>query len=317
MQAAVHLPQMGLNGTVPRVDRVVEVAAAARDLGLAAVSANDHLAFSRPWLDGPTLLAAVARDVDGLELATTVALPVLRGPAQLAATFAGLAALAPGRVVAGLGPGSSPTDFALARTPFDERFTRFDEAIAVMRDLLRGGPVPASWGGPLPDGVRPVGNTSEPIPLWLASWGSAAGLRRVARLGDGWLASAYNTTPDRFADAVHTLDTEAARRGREAIPAALATMWTWITDDEREARQVVDDLLAPTLGRDPQELAGRVSVGTPERCADLLSRYAASGCSRVYFWPVRDEVAQLHRLVTEVLPRVRPAAPAAGRQWQP
>jgi len=34
-----------------------------------------------------------------------------------------------------------------------------------------------------------------PVPLWIGSWGSAAGLRRVARLGDGWLASAYNTTP--------------------------------------------------------------------------------------------------------------------------
>lgn len=215
--------------------------------------------------------------------------------------------------MAGLGPGSSPIDFTLARVPFDERFTRFDEAIVAMRDLLRSGPVPTSWGGPLPEEVRPVGNTSEPIPLWLASWGSAAGLRRVARLGDGWLASAYNTTPDRFAAAVRMLDAEAARRGRDAVPTALATMWTWITDDDQEAQRIIDELLTPALGRDPQELSGRVCVGTPERCAELLSRYAASGCSRVYFWPVRDEVAQLHRLVTEVLPRVRPAPPAAGR----
>ena len=29
--------------------------------------------------------------------------------------------------------------------------------------------------------------------------GSRSGLRRVARLADGWLASAYNTTPEEFA----------------------------------------------------------------------------------------------------------------------
>jgi hypothetical protein len=33
----------------------------------------------------------------------------------------------------------------------------------------------------------------EPTPpIWICSWGSDAGLRRVARFGDGWLASAYN-----------------------------------------------------------------------------------------------------------------------------
>src|SRR6266487_4019939 len=38
-------------------------------------------------------------------------------------------------------------------------------------------------------------------PIWIGSWGSDAGLRRVARLGDGWLASAYNTTPELFTEA--------------------------------------------------------------------------------------------------------------------
>jgi hypothetical protein len=32
---------------------------AARDLGYTHLCANDHLVFSRPWLDGPTALAAV------------------------------------------------------------------------------------------------------------------------------------------------------------------------------------------------------------------------------------------------------------------
>ena len=57
------------------------------------------------------------------------------------------------------------------------------------------------------------------VPLWIGSWGSEAGLRRVARLADGWLASAYNTTPERFA-AARALSTESwrARTRRGAVP---------------------------------------------------------------------------------------------------
>ena len=35
-------------------------------------------------------------------------------------------------------------------------------------------------------------------PIMIASWGSEQGLRRVAKYGDGWMASADNITPDKF-----------------------------------------------------------------------------------------------------------------------
>jgi alkanesulfonate monooxygenase SsuD/methylene tetrahydromethanopterin reductase-like flavin-dependent oxidoreductase (luciferase family) len=131
----------------------------------------------------------------------------------------------------------------------------------------------------------------------VASWGSKAGLRRVATAGDGWLASAYNTTPERFAAALEQLG---------GLPSALATMWTWITDDRADAERVVRDVLAPLLGRDPQDLRERVCIGTPEHCAQLLSRYADAGCGRVYLWPLGDERRQLERIAGEVMPALGP-----------
>ena len=153
--------------------------------------------------------------------------------------------------------------------------------------------------------VRPP----APVPIWVASWGSAAGLRRVARWGDGWLASAYNTTPEAFADGRRRLARERQRLGGSDLPAAVATMWTWVTDDRAEAERVLVDVLAPIVRRDPAELRDRVCVGDEDHCADLLGRYAAAGCTRVHVWPLGDEVAQLERLVHDVLPRVagRPA----------
>src|SRR6476659_1998532 len=110
---------------------------AARECGFAAVSANDHFLFQTPWLDGPTALAAVIERSGAMQLATTVALVALRGPVPLGKTLAALDLLSDGRVVAGVGPGSSERDYDALGVPYDERWERFDEAVAILRSLLQ------------------------------------------------------------------------------------------------------------------------------------------------------------------------------------
>jgi len=38
-------------------------------------------------------------------------------------------------------------------------------------------------------------------PIWISSWGSPAGMRRIAQLGDGWQASALRSTLEEFGEA--------------------------------------------------------------------------------------------------------------------
>src|SRR3954452_16664852 len=285
-----------------RLTRAVD---AARDCGLAAVSANDHFLFRAPWLDGPTALAAVIDRSGAMELATTVALVALRGPVPLAKTLAALDLLSDGRVIAGVGPGSSERDYGAVGVPYEERWQRFDEAVALLRSLLGGDPppethlhylVPESRLAPAPR--RPGG-----IPLWIGSWGSKAGLWRVARLGDGWLASAYNTTPEAFTAGRESLSEELEAHGKDPgrFPNALATMWTWITEDARDEDRVLREVLAPMLRRDPDALRNQLCIGPAGKCAELLSRYAHAGCERVYLWPLGDEPEQIELAATTVL----------------
>jgi hypothetical protein len=98
-----------------------------------------------------------------------------------------------------------------------------------------------------------------------------------------------------------------AERGRDAdgFPNALATMWTWVSNDRAERDRVLVDVLAPLLQRDPDELGGQLCVGSVEHCAELLSRYAQAGCQRVYLWPLGDEQRQLERVASEVAPLIR------------
>src|ERR1700709_2447776 len=127
----------GTSWTVQELGEYVETATA---LGYEAVCANDHMVFSAPWLDGPAALAAVVASSGRANPVTTVANPVVRGPVALAKTLAALDLMSGGRVVAGLGPGSSPRDYESGGLPFEERWPRFDEAVRAVRTLLRGQP---------------------------------------------------------------------------------------------------------------------------------------------------------------------------------
>ena len=73
MQVGVHLPQLALAGDRLSADRLLTTVEAARRLGCVAVSANDHLDFAAPWLDGLVALASAAPAAGDLELMTSVA----------------------------------------------------------------------------------------------------------------------------------------------------------------------------------------------------------------------------------------------------
>ena len=172
MEYGVHLPLIDF-GAPASLRGLKEYARAAADLGYRWLCTNDHLVFSRPWLDGPTAVAAVVEESRELRLATTVALPVVRGPVQLAKTVAALDILSGGRVTVGVGPGSSAADYAAAGIPFEERRPRFREAVAALGALLEGGPGFEgefySTGGIV---LEPPPAQQPRPPIWVASWGS-------------------------------------------------------------------------------------------------------------------------------------------------
>jgi len=307
VELGVHLPLMQFGEERLSLRRLEGAVDSARDCGFAAVSANDHFVFQTPWLDGPTALASMIERSGKMALATTVSLAVLRGPVSLAKALAAIDVLSEGRLVAALGPGSSELDYRVLGIRFEERWKRFDEAIAVLRALLKGESMPDQpryYPVPPELELAPGPCRQGGIPLWIGSWGSSAGLARVARAGDGWLASAYNTTPERFSDARAALGLALEDRGRDPkrFPNALATMWTWVSNDRAEGDRVLANVLAPVLRRDPDELRTQVCVGPAGHCAELLSRYAEAGCERVYLWPLGEEPRQLELVAEAVAP---------------
>jgi alkanesulfonate monooxygenase SsuD/methylene tetrahydromethanopterin reductase-like flavin-dependent oxidoreductase (luciferase family) len=308
MDFGAHLPLMDFGGHPFTLEHLEGYTRTAADLGFAALSVNDHMVFEVPWLDGPTALAAVLGHAGNMTLATTVALIVTRGPIPLAKTLGAIDRLSGGRLVVAVGPGSSARDYEVVGIPFDERWRRFDEAIPTLRALWRQD-APAFTGSFYSTdgiGLEPRPTRPDGPPIWVASWGSDAGLRRVARLGDGWLASAYNTTPELFGAAWRTLSADLAGHGKDpaTFPNALATMWCYITENQAEAEQVLQERVIPTIHRPEAVLRERLPIGPAELFAEKLAAFADAGVQRVFIWPVADEQHQLERFWNTVRPLV-------------
>src|SRR5881227_1671973 len=129
VEFGAHLPLMDFGGHPYTLDHLLEYATTAQRLGFTMLCANDHLVFGAPWLDGPTALSAVMAHSGSMTLATTLALAVVRGPVALAKTLGAIDRLSGGRVLVGVGPGSSPADYQSVGLEFEERWARLDEAV--------------------------------------------------------------------------------------------------------------------------------------------------------------------------------------------
>ncbi len=306
MEFGVHLPLIAFRRQAFSLSHLVDYAKMAEQLGFTTLCANDHLTFSRPWLDSLTALAAILSETHHMTLMTTVALPVVRGPVPLAKSLVALDVLSGGRLIAGVGPGSLIQDYALMGIAFEERWKRFDEAIKLLRRLLQQDthPFTSQFYVPPVTPLEPIPIQEPGVPIWIGSWGSEAGLRRVAHLGDGWLASAYHVTPSSFADALTRLHQALHEAGREqaSFPHALGSMFYYVTEDRRLAEELLVEVLSPTLGRQVELLRERLPIGTPAECAEKLRELHTAGVRKVFLWPIEDEVEQLRRFHERVLP---------------
>jgi alkanesulfonate monooxygenase SsuD/methylene tetrahydromethanopterin reductase-like flavin-dependent oxidoreductase (luciferase family) len=159
---------------------------------------------------------------------------------------------------------------------------------------VRGEPVPAGrfYGGELTLAPLP----ERPPEVWFGSWGSDRRLASMAATADGWFASAYNATPQQYADARARLDDHLRDAGRspETFPDTVATAWLHVTEDRAEAEHVLTRVLAPILRRDPDTLR-HLPVGGAAHCAEALAAYAEAGADQVLLWPLRDATDQLER----------------------
>ena len=242
------------------------------------VDALEGLGFDSLWLservtsDAPDPvvgLAVAAGRTRRLKLGTSVLVLPGRNPVVLAKELATLDVLSGGRLLPAFGLGAvEPAEQHAFGVERGERSTWFDEALPLIRRLWQEEVV--DHAGPrfrltaVSVGPRPV---QKPPDVWLG--GRAPGeLRRVGRLGDGWLPSFC--TPAEAEAGRAMVEEAAAAAGRAIDPEHFGALVVYATGPLPERLRAA--LAARRPGVDPAEIVPVGFDGLRRRLEEFVSR---------------------------------------------
>jgi len=205
MRLGVVFPQTEI-GTDPAAIRAF--AQAAEDLGFHHILAYDHVLGATPrggeWL-GYTdedmfheiliLLGYLAAVTTRIELTTGILILPQRQTALVAKQAAEIDVLSGGRLRLGIGVGWNSVEYEALGERFEERGRKVEEQIEVLRAL---------WTKPLVNftgryhrivdaGLNPL-PVQRPIPIWMGGESERV-MRRIARMGDGWILGGTLRSP--------------------------------------------------------------------------------------------------------------------------
>ncbi|MBI2357502.1 MAG: LLM class flavin-dependent oxidoreductase [Deltaproteobacteria bacterium] len=304
IRVGIYLPNVGWEG-LPTPSELVEFAVAAEQLGFDSVWVEDRFLHRKLGiLEALSTLTFVASRTEKIRLGTCILLVNLRSPLLVAKMLSTLDYLSGGRVVVGASLGGSPEEYSSTGITMKSRVSRFAETLRAMR---------AFWGQGSFQGVsrhfQPADLPMEPkpiqprIPVWIGGKAEPV-FRRVALMGDGWLAS--STTPaEEFARGwakIREHATAAGRNPETLVPAKFC--YIHIENSAEEALQVLQERL-PRYYSVPYDAARLTLYGPPARCVQQAQTLLKAGVRTLILSTVTRDISQLERVAQEVLPALR------------
>jgi alkanesulfonate monooxygenase SsuD/methylene tetrahydromethanopterin reductase-like flavin-dependent oxidoreductase (luciferase family) len=254
--------------------------------------------LAKPRVDAICMLSAMAARTSRLKLGVACfASAPLRHPVLLAYQWASLDLLSGGRTIfvacmgtPGVGGGDFLREYAAFGIAPQERAARMEDAVNVLR-LASGGPF--SYHSPHLDldnvSIEPR-PTQDPVPIWITSNPELTkprnierGLRRVARLGDGWMVGSH--TPDGVATLGAKLDEYLTEERGEVPPDFVRSLYYNVSldSDPAKARDEAARFLSAYYGPEfmEAELRRTVAFGDAESCQAKLRSYIDSGINYI------------------------------------
>ncbi len=253
------------------------------ELGFDAVWVGDHLSAPAPNHDCTVALAAVAATTKRVRLGFGVMLLGLRRPAWVAKQLTTIDALAPGRLLLGVGVGGEfPEEFEAVGLSVKRRGRLLDEALAELPDWLQGNSTPK---------LAPTISTLPPV--YVAGRGEPA-LQRAARAGDFWLPNWL--TPDKLRDRMARLAELSEQTGRPT-PRLGLVLSVHVDANEGLARQRASEYTKAMYGLDFERVEHWTAFGSAEHVGEQIAAYAEAGVEEFVLTPLTgDPLAQIDHL---------------------
>lgn len=286
--------------------------------GFSSLFVNDSLIS--PRIEALTMLAALAPVTETVRLGTAALMPFLRRPIQAAQSLGSIDVLSRGRLTVTVGAGfpgrfGRPL-YTLSELPWERRFARLDETVALWRALWDGAD---SFHGEILrfDDIPPTTRPSQVggPPIWLGG-ATLAAQARTGRTYDGWLP--YPPDPADYASGLRNVRRAAADSGRAAediTPALFVSVR--IDDDTESGRRALDAYARATYGMPLEELERiqAVVTGSADQVLQRLEQYVSAGVrhivTRIGALDLRSQRDQLER-IADLIPAVQKAADHAA-----
>ncbi|MFQ5693581.1 MAG: LLM class flavin-dependent oxidoreductase [Nitrospinota bacterium] len=168
-------------------DETLEFTLLAEEMGYDSVWMFEHHGIRECYASPLLALAALAARTRRVRLGTCVLLLPLSHPVHVAEDASLLDVMSGGRLILGVGLGSSPVEYGHLGVSLRERASRMAEGIQVLKRLWTEEDVTHRGWHYAFEGLtvhpRPVQRPHPP--LWVGAW-AEAGIRRAARLADAW-----------------------------------------------------------------------------------------------------------------------------------
>lgn len=269
------------------------------------------MSFAVPILDPLLQLAQAAVVSRRLTLGTSVYLLPLRHPAPVAKQVSTLDHLTEGRLIFGVGVGGEfPKEYELCGVPHNERGARLAEGVAVLRKLWTGEKVSHDWRfyGPFNDvSMRPPPRQPGGPPIWFGGRSDAA-LRRIGRIGDGYLS--YVVSPEMYSSALTKIADAAEHAGRQ--PGTFGSghlLFARLDETYEKALDRATETLSVRYAMDFRKPAMRYcALGTPTQVAERIREFHAAGVRHVILdllGPYEQRNAQIGQFAAEAMPLLR------------
>jgi alkanesulfonate monooxygenase SsuD/methylene tetrahydromethanopterin reductase-like flavin-dependent oxidoreductase (luciferase family) len=313
MEYGITFPRMEAAGQPAPLQYLTHFASSAAQMGCAYGVIGDRL---EAGLDPFTVLTAVAEASAPMRLVTSVLILPPRGVLVASKQFASLDVLTGGRVIAGVGTGSMFRDYEVVGMDHTEMWPRFEEGVRAMRSYLTPGapPFAGRFYNTTAVNLEPPPVQRPGVPIWIGSWGSNVGLRRVARLADGWLSSAGpgHQSPEQFAADIKRLNAFLVQEGKDPATflSAVSTMALFISEDPEELARVGGPGYVPRpegvgvaqpAARPAEDPHAHDMVGTRAACLDKVRRWQAAGIHALFLVPRGpDPLGQMRLFMDEV-----------------
>ncbi|MSO90966.1 MAG: LLM class flavin-dependent oxidoreductase [Acetobacteraceae bacterium] len=293
----------------PSIDELVELVELVDRCGYDSLWAGDHISYAIPILDPMLQLAQAAMVSRRLILGTSVLLLPLRHPTPVAKQVSTLDHLIEGRLILGVGVGGEfPNEYAACGVPVNERGARLAEGVAVLRKFFSGEPVSheGKFYGPFTDvTMRPSPRQVGGPPIWFAGRSDAA-LRRIGRIGDGWLS--YVVTPETYKAGLDKI--AAATEGRTMQSFGTShLLFTRVDDSYEKALEAATETLSVRYAMDFRRAAQRYcALGRPEQVAERIREFHTVGLRHVILdllGPYEERQRQIAWFAADVAPLLR------------